>query len=308
MIDKDKTIKKAVDRYEFIFPVNGKHSIDECFFSLRGEIYFIFRTKDKKTHTVKAEKIRTAPVSRGSGTETFKSLLKVINKPIIVRSVIARKPVRACLVNLFPVPGISWSSNPVASPEHAGRVDRVTATDRYPSVSHAAGISARPEVHPHTPEIQPHSAWSESDNAPSDTSCFTPWDMNTSCYEIIAPGCLPVSRYSEIIPVPDEKAAGASGRMQYAGNYPASHCSREALGSPEETTTIRYEVLSPGYLHKRPRPEWKSMNNRRPTVCLHERPALPDDAPAGAAPGQDRPAYRNYQEFRQSAATYQRLP
>ena len=108
MIDKEKTIKKAIARYNSLFPVRGKHSIEECFFSLRGETYLVFRTKKDKIHRVKAEYMKpVAPAARNH--ETLAAIIRALNRPIIVRSLITGKPVRACLVTLFPVPGISWT-------------------------------------------------------------------------------------------------------------------------------------------------------------------------------------------------------
>ena len=62
-INKTKTIKKAVAKYNIIYPVRGKRSLEECFFCLRGEYYFSFRTEDKKVHKMKAEMIKAPLVS-----------------------------------------------------------------------------------------------------------------------------------------------------------------------------------------------------------------------------------------------------
>ncbi len=85
MINKDKAIKKAVAKYHSIFPVRGKQSIEECFFCWRGEYYFLFKTKDKKSHVMKAELSRPVTASVDINRDLFLPLYKVLNKPILVR-------------------------------------------------------------------------------------------------------------------------------------------------------------------------------------------------------------------------------
>ncbi len=58
MIDKQRTIRKARAKFKEIRPILGSKTLEECFYSLRGEIYFLFRTKDKKTHVLKALRVR----------------------------------------------------------------------------------------------------------------------------------------------------------------------------------------------------------------------------------------------------------
>ncbi len=111
MIDKEKTIEKAISKYHSIYPARGKRSLYDCFFRLRGEHYFVFRTQDKKVHTVKACIQRNNPVniSGDSNGEKRISIIETLNKPIILRSLIVKKPIGTWLINLFPSPHISWS-------------------------------------------------------------------------------------------------------------------------------------------------------------------------------------------------------
>ena len=109
MIDKEKTIDRAIAKYHTIFPARGKHSLNECFFRLRGDYFFVFMTKDKRVHTMQPCMRRTvfAPAA-GNNREKGSSIFEVLNKPIIVRSLLVKKPVETLLINLFPSPGISW--------------------------------------------------------------------------------------------------------------------------------------------------------------------------------------------------------
>jgi hypothetical protein len=88
MINKEKTIDKAVLKYHSIFPVHGKDSIEECFFNIRGEYYFLFKTKDRTRHIVKAEISRPKPITSSASInrDFFISIYNVLNKPILVRS------------------------------------------------------------------------------------------------------------------------------------------------------------------------------------------------------------------------------
>jgi hypothetical protein len=86
MINKAKAIEKAVSKYHSIFPIPGKHSIEECFVCIRGEYFFLFKTKDKKRHIIKAEPGRPAGASVDINGEFFAMMYKVLSKPILVRS------------------------------------------------------------------------------------------------------------------------------------------------------------------------------------------------------------------------------
>lgn len=92
MLNKKKTIQRAFSKYDTVLPVQGKRSLDECFFYLRGVFFFQFRTKDENVHTMKADVAQQVIISRkrnGSGWSTF---IQLLNKPFYVRSFIIRKP------------------------------------------------------------------------------------------------------------------------------------------------------------------------------------------------------------------------
>jgi predicted N-acyltransferase len=86
MIDKQKTIAKAISKYEYVFPVYGKDSLNECFFCARGEYFFLFRTKDKKKRMMKAEISRSSVSFEGINRELLSSIYRTLNKPILIRS------------------------------------------------------------------------------------------------------------------------------------------------------------------------------------------------------------------------------
>ena len=86
MIDREKTIQKAMSKYRSIYPVRGKHTLSECFFCWRGEHYFLFKTQDKKGHMMKAEFSRPAVSLENINLEAFSPIYKALNKPIFVRS------------------------------------------------------------------------------------------------------------------------------------------------------------------------------------------------------------------------------
>lgn len=54
MVNKEKTIRKMISRYQEIYPIPGKKNLMECFFCLHGQNVIQFRTKDKKIHIEKA--------------------------------------------------------------------------------------------------------------------------------------------------------------------------------------------------------------------------------------------------------------
>jgi len=91
MVKKDTTIKKAMTKYHAIFPIRGKNSIEECFFCMRGEYFFLFRTEDKKRHILKAEMSRPSFPSADTNQDFIISAFQFLNKPIYVRSLFIKK-------------------------------------------------------------------------------------------------------------------------------------------------------------------------------------------------------------------------
>lgn len=105
MIDKERTIRKAKAKYKEIRPIRGKKTLEECFLSLRGEIFFLFRTRDKKTHIIKALWIKrplqvpaihwgyiVTPVKRMVNEPVSNSpVLKLMTRPIRVRDLFRKK-------------------------------------------------------------------------------------------------------------------------------------------------------------------------------------------------------------------------
>jgi hypothetical protein len=97
MIDKDKTIAKALHKYRLIRPVPGKHNLDECFVCLRGQYYLLFRTSDdKKAHRMRA--VSRLP-KRHYVKMWFKNIAAdcyLLNKPIMLRVYfLSKKQIRA---------------------------------------------------------------------------------------------------------------------------------------------------------------------------------------------------------------------
>lgn len=94
MINKDKTIAKAFSKYHEIYPIVGKKTLTDCFFSLRGEILFQFRGKDKKVHVMKAvEEKRTEPIICMQW-DFFGKMHTALTRPILIRSLFI-KPKKA---------------------------------------------------------------------------------------------------------------------------------------------------------------------------------------------------------------------
>ncbi len=86
MIDKDKTIAKALHKYKLVRPVPGKHSLDDCFVCLRGQYYLLFRSSDdKKAHRIRA--VTRLPRRHYSGMwlRNFVSYCTLLNRPILLR-------------------------------------------------------------------------------------------------------------------------------------------------------------------------------------------------------------------------------
>ncbi len=86
MINKEKTISKALSKYHAILPLQGKQSIEDCFVSVRGEYFFLFKTMDKKKHIIKAEISRSDMTSLYFNRDFLLSVYKALNTPILVRS------------------------------------------------------------------------------------------------------------------------------------------------------------------------------------------------------------------------------
>ena len=86
-----KTIKNAISKYRTIYPIAGKRSLDDCFFFLRGEAFFQFKTKDKKVHSIKASITRPVMEATYFNREMLSYIVKIINQPILIRSLFFRK-------------------------------------------------------------------------------------------------------------------------------------------------------------------------------------------------------------------------
>jgi hypothetical protein len=258
MINKTKTIKKAVAKYNIIYPVRGKHSLEECFFCLRGEYYFSFRTENKKVHKMQAEMIKAPLVSPEVKRETMSSLAKVLNKPIIIRSILTKKPVKACVINLFPNPHISWSNNHKPAPAGFKGPDSEEWITRPLSTASPSDVTPTLEEVAKYGNTLPESV--VNNPKADDTGYIVPHPYPTAGekpayhYEILASGNLPVSPRGDLLPSLQEIARFSGTELEqqlntYQGklnnimdtDYPIS----------DETTTYHYEVLGTGYLPAR---------------------------------------------------------
>jgi hypothetical protein len=248
MIDKEKTIKKAISRHGYLYPVRGKHSIEDCFFSLRGETYLMFRTKDKKVHRAKAELLRPPTTGSIGSRETLDSIIKTLNRPIILRSLISKKPVRTCLVNLFPVPGISWSTSTVAASDEKENAELTHSSTTAPVPSLQDRLASVSPVVAPSSMMNGYERTGIEQHALVDQLCSQPPEAAACHYEVLATGYLPISRFTDMLPTPEETPG-------------------------EGTTTFHYEVLARGYLN-RPNHEWQPVDNSGITCYLHERPPL----------------------------------
>jgi hypothetical protein len=92
MIDREKTIAKALSKFHSISPVYGKKTLQECFMSVRGEWFFLFRTGDKRKHMIKAEISRPTVTFETMNRDLLSSIYKTMNRPILVRSLFIRNP------------------------------------------------------------------------------------------------------------------------------------------------------------------------------------------------------------------------
>jgi hypothetical protein len=86
MLNKDKTIAKALSKYHSILPIRGKQSLDDCFICVRGDYFFLFKTEDKTKHIMKAELSQPVFASPIMSPEFFSSIFKTLNTPISVQS------------------------------------------------------------------------------------------------------------------------------------------------------------------------------------------------------------------------------
>ncbi|MBN1759133.1 MAG: hypothetical protein JW863_12485 [Chitinispirillaceae bacterium] len=250
MIDKEKTIKKAIAKYNYLFPVRGKHSIGECFFSLRGETYLIFRTKKDKIRRVRAEYAKPPVVTDETGSrEGIESIIKALNRPIIIRSLITRKPVNACLVNLFPVPGISWASKTLTVSDAGEHTNLTHSSALLPTLPRRNRLTEVPAVVKPSGTMAGYPMSGTEQRSYSRQSVALPLEYSTCHYEILATGYLPISQFTDMLPTPEETPG-------------------------ESTKTFHYEVLATGHLNKNPHREWQPVDNRGITCYLHEREPL----------------------------------
>lgn len=89
MVNKQKTIQRAVAKYHTVLPIRGKNSLDECFFCLRGIFFFQFRTPDKNVHTLKAYINREGNAVKNKNV--FSAFITKLNEPLSIRSPIIKK-------------------------------------------------------------------------------------------------------------------------------------------------------------------------------------------------------------------------
>ncbi len=86
MIDKDKTIAKALHKYRQVRPVPGKHNLDDCFVCLRGQYYLLFRSSDdKKAHRIRAVARLPKKHYVRMWLKNLISYCYLLNKPILLR-------------------------------------------------------------------------------------------------------------------------------------------------------------------------------------------------------------------------------
>lgn len=91
MIDKDRTISKAIAKFHEISPVPGKKSLYECFFSLRGEFLFQFRTSDKRIHTIKALEEKKPLPSFLTEFTIVTHIYKMLTEPLHIKQASVKK-------------------------------------------------------------------------------------------------------------------------------------------------------------------------------------------------------------------------
>jgi len=203
MIDKDKTVARAIAKYHTIFPIKGKQSLYECFSSLRGDTFLTFRTKDKKIHCIKASETHTVYASLPARHEVFDSIIKALNTPIIIRSLITKKPVKTCLINLFPVPTISWSTNKsTTSNDNSAPVTDYAAVD-YPTPDMPSELPPSITDTAAYPRFTQYEVASKLHGTPdqyAEEQCPVIGTTTSYHYEILATGLLPVTSLNSWMP------------------------------------------------------------------------------------------------------------
>jgi hypothetical protein len=96
MIDKDKTIAKALHKYRQVRPVPGKHNLDECFVCLRGQYFLLFRTDNDKAHRIRAVARLPKRHYVAMWLKNMVLFFYLLNKPIMLRVYfLSRKQIRA---------------------------------------------------------------------------------------------------------------------------------------------------------------------------------------------------------------------
>jgi hypothetical protein len=97
MIDKDKTISKALNKYRQVRPIPGKHNLDDCFVCLRGQYFLLFRTEDdKKAHRLRAVTKLPKQHYVRNWLKNLASYCFLLNKPILLRVYfLSRRQIRA---------------------------------------------------------------------------------------------------------------------------------------------------------------------------------------------------------------------
>lgn len=251
MINKEKTIKKAVSKYNIIYPVRGKHSLEECFFCLRGEYYFSFRTEDKKVHKMNADMVKQPLVSPEEKREAIDSLVKVLNKPIFFRSFLSKKPVNARLINLFPNPRVSWSSNSGTVPGNV-RIEQTSKTVsgkvKNPETPSDV-VPTMEEVARYTNQATDADVKEQIENSKMVADISK--GATTYHYEILASGNLPVSPYGNLMPSLDEVARYSDNTPFIGKNNGENDVVDQGCPIIGDTTSYQYEVLATGYLPAR---------------------------------------------------------
>jgi hypothetical protein len=101
MIDKEKTIGKAILKYKTIYPISGKKSLNDSFFYLHGDILFLFCTKDKKIHKIKAVKVSPVIPIRNNRYRFLNNIYKFLTKPIKLSSLQSKQVFNSEYCNLL---------------------------------------------------------------------------------------------------------------------------------------------------------------------------------------------------------------
>jgi len=86
MLNKDKTIDKALTNHDLIFPIAGKQSLEECFFNHHGKMLFKYQTNDDEVHTIKAVVTHEPPRPSTDNRNLFTVIVHNMNKPIEIKN------------------------------------------------------------------------------------------------------------------------------------------------------------------------------------------------------------------------------